>query len=365
MKIALMLPSLAKKGPILVAKDIVDNLTTNDYIKEIVVFYFDAKVEVDFPCQTKKISFKDKIDFDYFDIIHSHMLRPDLYLFKNKLLGNIKKAKIISTLHQYNYINLQYDFKNKFKAYIVSKLWNLFLSKHDFIVCLSKDMKKYYENQIFIDNTKLKYIYNGRPIQNLESFTNKDEIFQKIPNKSIVIGTSCLLTARKGLEQVIKVLPKIPNLYFVVLGSGIEENNLKSLASELSVLDRCLFLGFKSNPFEYYKYFDIFILPSRGEGFPLALLEAASMKKAIICSNLDVCKEAFTDNEISFFKLDDLEDLKSKILFTYHNKINFENNVYKAFLQKYTSEIMAKNYLELYKEVINLRLHLKNSRLCR
>ncbi len=112
MKIAFIVPSLLKKGPIIVVKDIVDNLVENDFIKEIVVFYFDEKVEVDFPCRTKRVTFKDKIDFDYFDIIHSHMLRPDLYLFKNKIFGNIKKAKIISTLHQYNYINLQFSYHN-------------------------------------------------------------------------------------------------------------------------------------------------------------------------------------------------------------------------------------------------------------
>jgi len=352
MKIAFILPSLANKGPIIVVKDIVDNLVTNPIVQNIVVFYFDEKVEVHFPCETKKISFKDKIDFDYFDVIHSHMLRPDLYLFKNKLLGNIKKSKLITTLHQYNYINLQYDFGNKFKAYIVSKIWNLFLLKHDRIVCLSEDMKKYYEKQIFITNKKLNFIYNGRPIQNLESYSKKDEIFHKIPTDSIIIGTSCLLTKRKGLEQVIKILPRISNLYFIILGNGKEEENLKNLSISLGVSERCIFLGFKSNPFEYYKYFDLFILPSRGEGFPLSLLEAASMKKAIVTSDLDICKEVFNESEIATFKLDDLEDLKNKILFAYQNKEKLENNVYKAYLEKFTSEIMAKNYLELYKEVI-------------
>jgi len=353
MKIAFILPSLAKKGPIIVVKDIVDNLVTNPIVQNIVIFYFDEKVEVNFPCETKRISFKDKIDFDYFDVIHSHMIRPDLYLFKNKLLGNTKKSKLITTLHQYNYINLQYDFGNKFKAYIVSKIWNLFLLEHDCIVCLSEDMKKYYEKQIFITNKKLNFIYNGRPIQKLESYSNKDEIFHKIPTDSIIIGTSCLLTERKGLEQVIKVLPRIYNLYFIILGNGKEEENLKNLSISLRVSERCIFLGFKSNPFEYYKHFDIFILPSRGEGFPLALLEAASMKKAIVSSNLDVCLEAFSVDEISFFKLDDLDDLKNKIFETYQKKTIFEDNVYKAFLEKYTSNIMANNYLNLYKELVS------------
>lgn len=353
MKIVFILPSLAKKGPIIVVKDIVDHLVHYKSIKEVVVYYFDNIIEVEFECKTKQIKFNEKIDFDYFDIIHTHMLRPDLYIFKNKISGNIQKAKTISTLHQYNYINLQYDFNNKFKAFIVSKLWNIFLSSHDCVVTLSKDMKKYYEKQFLINNNKLKYIYNGRPTQKIDDFINKDEIFSSIPKDSIIIGTSCLLTQRKGLEQVIKVMPRIPNLHFIILGNGVEEENLKNLAISLNVESRCLFLGFKSNPFEYYKNFDIFLLPSRGEGFPLVLLEAASMKKAIVSSRLNVCLEAFSEKEISFFHLDNLEDLKEKILYAYQNKVDLENNVYKAFLQKYTSEIMANNYLNLYKKLLS------------
>lgn len=351
MKIAFILPSLAKKGPIIVAKDIIDVLINYEEITKIVVYYFDDIVELNFACTTEKIRFNEKIDFDYFDIIHTHMLRPDLYIFKNKLLGNIKKAKIVTTLHQYNFVNLQYELNSKIKAYFVSQIWNIFLSKHDSIVTLSKDMMSYYQKQLLVNKNKLEFIYNGRPIQDIDNYTVKDDIFDSIPPNSIIIGTSCLLTKRKGLEQVIKVMPQIPNLYFMVLGNGVEESNLKKLAESLDVDNRCIFLGFKNNPFNYYKYFDIFILPSRGEGFPLALLEAASMKKAIISSNLNICKEAFTEKEIAFFELDNLQDLKDKILFAYKNKNYFEKNVHKAFMVKYSSEVMGNNYLKLYKQI--------------
>ena len=40
----------------------------------------------------------------------------------------------------------------------------------------------------------------------------------------------------------------------------------------------------------------------------------------IISSDLDVCIETFSKEELSFFKLDDLNDLKNKILYTYQNK---------------------------------------------
>lgn len=352
MKIAYIIPSLARKGPILVVKDIVDNLVGNALIDEIVVFYFDDIVEVEFRCLTKQIKFIERIDFDKFDIIHSHMLRPDMYIFINKMLGNIKTAKTISTLHQYNYKSLKNDLNNKYVAYIASKIWNLLLSSQDMVVCLSQDMKTYYEKQLFLNKNKLTYVYNGRPEIRIND--NEDtEIFINIPRDSIVIGTSCLLTPRKGLEQVINVLPKINNLYFVVLGSGREEEKLKKLARSLNVDKRCIFLGFKHNPYIYYKHFDIFILPSRSEGFPLALIEAASMKKAIIASDLPIFRETWQDGEIVFFKLDDLDDLKNKILEAYENRYTLSEKAYQKYLEEYTAKKMADKYLLLYNKLLS------------
>jgi glycosyltransferase involved in cell wall biosynthesis len=358
MRIAYILPSLAQKGPIIVVYDLINYLVKKKEIKDITVFYFDNKVELNFLCKVQKINFKEDIPFQNYDIIHSHMLRPDLYIFTKKILGKIKKSKLITTLHQYNYENLSYYLNSKVKAYVFSKFWNIILLSFDKVVCLSEDMKTYYKKQ-FIPSKKLEVIYNGRPIPDIENDNDsiiEIELFKRLKNKnSIILGTSCLITKRKGLEQVIKVMPQFPNLQFVVIGSGPEENTLKELARSLNVEDRCWFLGFKKNPIQYYKYFDIFILPSRSEGFPLSVIEAISMQKAVIVSNLNIMKEAFSENEVVFFELDNLSDLKDKILFAYKNKKLFEFNAFKAYQSKYTSEIMAESYLNLYVKILKAK----------
>lgn len=350
MRIAFILPSLARKGPILVVKDIVDILVKNELVDKIKVFYFDDIVDVSFPCEVQKIRFSDCIKFDDFDVVHSHMLRPDIYIFKNKILGKMRLTKAISTLHQYNLINLKYDLNSPAKAFVASLLWGGALILHDRIVCLSKHMQNYYNKNIFLKR-KLTYIYNGRS-RNAPSFdAGVDSI--KIPSNSIVVGSSCLLTKRKGLEQVIKIMPDIDNLFYIILGNGPEEESLKSLAKDLNVFNRCCFLGFKHNPLSYYDLFDVFLLPSRGEGFPLALLEAAMMKKSIVSSDLDVCREAFSSNEVCFFRLDDLEDLKRQIHQAYEKKLYYESNVFNKFINNYTSKVMALNYLNLYSSLIS------------
>lgn len=64
---------------------------------EVFIYYFDNIIEVKPNCFTKQINFKEKVDFNKYDIVHSHMLRPDKYVAKNKIDNG--KTKYISTIH--------------------------------------------------------------------------------------------------------------------------------------------------------------------------------------------------------------------------------------------------------------------------
>jgi len=347
----MILPSLVQKAPILVARDILKEIANNNQIETFKVFYLDkTENPIEFPCEVQKISFFETLPFDQFDILHSHTLRTDFYLFYHKLLGRIKHSKLISTLHQYNYINFFHQFNSKLKAYLISQIWNLILYKHDKIIVLSRDMGIYYRKRLL--NKKIEYIYNGRPAGAINSLFEDKEL-QDIKNKNFtIIGTSCRIIKLKGLEQVIKSLVYLPNTYFVVLGTGQEKEALSNLAVELGVEKRCLFLGFKNDPLNYYQYFDIFVLPSRVEGFPLSLIEAASVKKAIVCSNLPILTEAFSEDEVSFFQLDDIQSLVGAIHNALNHKKTLELKVYEKYINAYTSKKMAQNYFEVYSKTI-------------
>jgi glycosyltransferase involved in cell wall biosynthesis len=122
-----------------------------------------------------------------------------------------------------------------------------------------------------------------------------------------------------------------------------------NLSEKLKISDRCLFCGFRSNASVYLRYFDIFVMPSRSEGFGLALIEAIQQKIPVICSDISVFKELFSDNEVTFFELGDqgsLADAIKTVTETGHNKAEL---AYAKYLNHYTSSIMAKNYYELYK----------------
>lgn len=82
------------------------------------------------------------------------------------------------------------------------------------------------------------------------------------------------LTREKGHDLLIEAFQKISNHVphdLLIIGDGPEKDNL---IGRIEQLDRILILGNKPNIFDYYINADLFVLPSRQEGFPNALGEA-------------------------------------------------------------------------------------------
>ena len=60
----------------------------------------------------------------------------------------------------------------------------------------------------------------------------------------------------------------------LMLGKGPLMDDMKKLARELRISDRCIFAGNKSNASDYYQAMDYFCFPSRYEGLPGSVIEA-------------------------------------------------------------------------------------------
>ena len=214
MNIAYIIPKRINAGPILVVQELVKQMILHGH--SCIVFYFDEGQEINFLCPTKKISFSQRIDFNSYDIIHTHGLRPDLYIFLHKPINC--KAKCITTLHNYVIPDFSYQY-NKFIAYTIGNLWMICLTRHNKIVTLSKDAMQYYKKRF--STKKLTYAYNTRSISLSSSIAEeeKKEILD-FKGDSILIGVNAALTDRKGVDQIIKALKKLPNYKLIIIGEG-------------------------------------------------------------------------------------------------------------------------------------------------
>jgi glycosyltransferase involved in cell wall biosynthesis len=345
MKIAFILPSLAQKGPILVVRDIVSYL--KDKTDGIDVYYFNDIVEVEFDCPVYKIAFNDKIKFSNYDIIHSNMLRPDLYVWKN---GRYIRHKI-TTLHCDIRVDLRY-YKGIAASSIFRWIWLFAIKEFDKVVVLTKSiLNSYYK--YYIKNDKLTYIYNGCREQNIGTIEKSDEdlmnSFKRQGYK--IIGANALLIKKKGLHLIIQTLKILPDYVFIVVGDGKEKENLIRLSKKCAVDDRCFFLGFKKGSISYLPFYDVYAMPSYSEGFSLALTEAVLMKRSCVCSDIDTFREIFTDEEVTFFDLKNRLSLKNAIEEAYRKRAEKGEKAFQRAIRDYTAEIMGKHYLELYESL--------------
>lgn len=344
LKIAVILPSLANKAPIQVAKDLTSQFVLSG--ANVCVYYFDDVVEVNFPCKTKKISFFNATDFELFDIVHSHMLRPDAYVWYRRLLKSCRKVRFVSTIHNIVEEDLYFNY-GKFKSYLFSRLWRIFWSAQDELVVLNNAAQRYYKN--FLCERKTNVIYNGRALSTLAPLAQEDlNCLESLHSKFQVLGSCAVLTRRKGLDQIIRILPECREYALVVIGDGPAYLELKTLAVELGVAERCIFLGYRANAQSFLSQFDIYVMPSRSEGLPLALLEAAGNGLPVLCSEIDVFKEIFSSDEVSFFELENERDLLRALKYCFENKVVLSSNVQKKYKNNFTDKVMATRYLELF-----------------
>ncbi|CAM4082796.1 glycosyltransferase family 4 protein [Flavobacterium sinopsychrotolerans] len=350
MKIAFIIPKLINEAPVIVVRDLINQI--NDKVVSIDIYYFDDVdvKEINVANNCYKISFLEGIDFDNYDIIHSHMLRPDLYILFNR--HKIKKAKCVSTLHN-DIFKVLKDSHNIFVAFIVEKLWIKALNSFDSVVVLSESMKSQYIKSI--TKVPLSVVFNGRDFPNSFESEIEDADVKSInllKSQYKLIGVSARIRKIKGFSQLIKVLPFLNEYALIFVGDGDEKQTLIELAKELNVLDRCLFLGYRIDGFRYLKFFDFYAMTSYSEGFPLGLLEAAQNKLPVFCSDLPVFRELFDESEVSYYHLNDIESLKYSILKLENNKEEFSKNLWTTVMNKYSLKKMGKNYLDLYKKLI-------------
>ena len=114
----------------------------------------------------------------------------------------------------------------------------------------------------------LELIPNGVDIQKFAG--------ERAAHEGTVLITASRLVHKNGIDTIIRALPLLPDITFVVCGIGPDEKKLQALARELGVAGRVLWRGHVDHndlP-RHLHHADIFIRPSRSEGMGNSFVEA-------------------------------------------------------------------------------------------
>jgi glycosyltransferase involved in cell wall biosynthesis len=114
------------------------------------------------------------------------------------------------------------------------------------------------------------------------------------------------LSPRKGsreLPEIIKsTLARIPNAHFHIVGEGPDREWLRVRCAEFGLIDSVTFYGALTHEqtAELYKTADVFIMPSRSEGFPRVILEAMRYGLPIVSTPVGCVRELFGPHQRQF-----------------------------------------------------------------
>lgn len=164
-----------------------------------------------------------------------------------------------------------------------------FRSYIDFAVAENPEVLSWYKQQGWTSD-RLKLIESGIDISHFDHKRPLDLAKQLgIPADDIVVGYSARLSEEKAPDvflDIVRAFRGTVGVSFVMSGSGPMADSLKSQIDALPGDTRLHFLGHVDSTIELFALYDIFLLPSRIDGRPVALMEALASGCAIIASNL-------------------------------------------------------------------------------
>ncbi|MCM8831998.1 MAG: glycosyltransferase [Candidatus Omnitrophica bacterium] len=173
--------------------------------------------------------------------------------------------------------------------FILYPLGLLLYNAFDKVVTTNPYMTKSFEKYYFVPKDKIEMItYPLRP-------DFKKLISEKVKlnfSKPVIITLTRLTTIQKDPVTLIKafkiVRSQFPTASLIFLGDGPEKDMLIKLVREMDLKESVYFLGFTKNPFPYIKRSDVFVLSSKSEGTPIALIEAQACGIPIVSTDCPV-----------------------------------------------------------------------------
>ncbi len=147
-----------------------------------------------------------------------------------------------------------------------------------------------------IPKSKISVVYNGSDYPKPSAKAHK----------RLVIGSIGRLHFVKGYDLLIQAFALLDNkrLRLKIAGVGDELDNLRQLAIEHGVSDRVEFVGYKSDIFEFLDTIDVYVQPSRSEGFGLALVQAMSQNLPVVVTPAGAMTEIVTDGQTGYVSSD-------------------------------------------------------------
>jgi glycosyltransferase involved in cell wall biosynthesis len=224
----------------------------------------------------------------------------------------------------------------------------------DLIICQSKPMANDFEKNYNISPKRLKIINNPIDTEGVYQKALKADVKPKIaPLRLVSVGR---LAHPKGFDTILHILSTLNSLDFeyFIIGDGEERHALETLAHDLGLSKRVTFLGVQNNPFGWVASADLYLLPSRMEGFPNVLIEAGAVGTPSIAFSCGGISEEIIEDEMNGIVVKDGENQAFGDAILRGPFLNFNrDDIRKKTAEKFNVEKIIAQYEAAFLNVID------------
>jgi glycosyltransferase involved in cell wall biosynthesis len=139
-----------------------------------------------------------------------------------------------------------------------------------------------------IPRSSITVIHNGVPDDGVEPVS--------FPSRPVV-GCAARFEDQKRLDLLLQAVARLPTVHVVLVGDGTGRPALEELAASLGMRERLAITGWQPDARPYIAGFDVFVLPSRDEAFPLTIVEAMLSSTPVVATDVGSVREAVIDGE--------------------------------------------------------------------
>ncbi len=317
------------------------NKINNDKIK-IITFHCKRILDFSAVSEIRKFVHNQQVD-----ILHTHGYKADFYGVLVKLTKD--KPLLFATVHNWMIGTLRekiYKLIDKFilksycKIIVVSKVLE------DELICSG------------FNKQQICYIPNGVDVDACRSSMCRDTArsMLSLDSDAFIIGCVASLTYEKAheylIEAVFSLVKEFPKLKVVLIGDGDRRTFLEKIAIEFNVSEYIFFTGYRSDIRKLYSAFDLFVLVSRTEGLPMALLEAMASGIPVIASAVGAIPDLIGNNErgllIEPCNVDDIIKAVRFLITDFVKKDQLAFQAQTLIRDSYSSTHMTRSYEFLY-----------------
>lgn len=239
-------------------------------------------------------------DFDLAVAYHTPASFPVVYVMNN-IKAKTKAAWIHSDVSQYKRELIPY---------------RKYYERYDKIFCVSKYAKNKFIEMFPDLSEKTDVFYNIIDKEKYEILSLKDEGFTDNFNGTRIL-TIGRLTSQKGQDIIPSIIKNLLsegfNVRWYCIGDGEDREKLENLIKEFHLEDHLILLGTKKNPYPFIKQCNLYVQPSRHEGYCITLAEARTFNKPIITTDFVGAREQIIDKVTGIIVNFDQEQIFMKI----------------------------------------------------